>query len=245
MIPLSPLACAQPAPSVWHCSGEPASPPLPAAPLAALLVVASAGTAGGATAGGAIAGGATAGGATTGGSTASGTPASGTSDIGFSAPVVASRSSSIGALSQSKAFYAGVQSGRNMCPLGAHACALPHCSSPTGRSSQGRRHRLCLLPVSDCCPSTWVPVCPLHVGACLSPPIGCLSVPSTWVPICLLQSGTAMAALVSPAAKAVAALPALPAGQSSACVVGVSVGGGVAATQVAQGALVRVVEHVR
>ncbi|CAI5502897.1 unnamed protein product, partial [Closterium sp. Naga37s-1] len=90
-VPLPPLACAQPAPSVWHCSGAPTSPPLPAAPLAALLAAASTGTAGGATAGG---------------NTASETPASGTSGIGFSAAVVAAGSSSIGALSRAKAFYA-------------------------------------------------------------------------------------------------------------------------------------------
>ncbi|CAI5484245.1 unnamed protein product [Closterium sp. Yama58-4] len=99
-VPLPPLACAQPAPSVWHCSGAPASPPLPTAPLAALLAAASAGTAGGNTAA------STAGGATAGGNTASGTPASGTSCIGFSAAVVGAGSSSIGALTRAKAFYA-------------------------------------------------------------------------------------------------------------------------------------------
>ncbi|CAI6001888.1 unnamed protein product [Closterium sp. NIES-65] len=75
-----------------------------------------------------------------------------------------------------------------------------------------------------------------------------LSLACTWVaplPAVWVCRGTAMAAQVSPAAKAVAALPALPAGARSACVVGVSVGGGVAATQAAQGALERVAEQVQ
>ncbi|CAI7913606.1 unnamed protein product, partial [Closterium sp. NIES-53] len=96
-IPLPPLACTQPAPSVWHCSGAPASPPLPNAPLAALLAAASAGTAGGNTAAGST---------TASGATAGGNPASGTSGIGFSAAVVAAGSSSIGALSRAKGLYA-------------------------------------------------------------------------------------------------------------------------------------------
>ncbi|CAI5485392.1 unnamed protein product [Closterium sp. Naga37s-1] len=86
--------------------------------------------------------------------------------------------------------------------------------------------------------STLVPLC-LHVTASLSPR-ECLSVSTA-----SLSPRTAMAAQVSPAAKAVAALPVLQAGVRSACVVGVSVGGGVAATQVAQGALVRVARQLR
>ncbi|CAI5485360.1 unnamed protein product, partial [Closterium sp. Naga37s-1] len=165
-IPLPPLAYTQPAPSVWHCSGAPASPPLLTAPLAALLAAASTATAGG--------------------NTASGTPASGTSGIGFSAAVVGT------------------------------AAALVRYPKPGRSTLSPRRSRQCSTPQR---PPGWTEQ-PREAPPSPSPP--------------------PMAAQVSPAAKAVAALPALPAGARSACVVGVSVGGGVAATQAAQGALVRV-----
>ncbi|CAI5956452.1 unnamed protein product [Closterium sp. NIES-64] len=288
-IPLPPLACAQPAPSVWHCSGAPASPPLPAAPLAALLAAASAGTAGGATASGATASGAT----------ASGTPASGTSGIGFSAAVVGAGSSSIGTLSQAKAyFYTGelvcrvglacgegwrvVVTGGESVEVGCVPSALTPVLYPTAAASLCGAAKggatvsvssintlakinyliiilnpiqsLRLVKVSLSPPSSASPSIPSTSSSSTSSSTSStsstspLSLACTWVaplPSLWVCRGTAMVAQVSPAAKAVAALPAMPAGARSACVVGVRVGGGVAATQAAQGALVRVAGQVR
>ncbi|CAI5940946.1 unnamed protein product [Closterium sp. NIES-65] len=295
-IPLHLLACAQPAPSVWHCSGAPASPPLPAAPLAALLAAVSAGAAGGSTAGGN-----TPGGNAAGRDTASGITVSGTSGIGFSAAVVGAGSSSMGALSQAKAFYAGEHSGGG---VGTPPLTPPRGTLVVSTCEDPQNRLLFALPCTPPVPSALTPVLyptaaaqlggaakggatvsvsstnalakinyliivlnptqPLRlVKVSLSPPSSAspstssstsstssstsstspLSLACTWVaplPSVWVCRGTAMAAQVSPAAKAVAALPALPAGARSACVVGVSVGGGVAATQAAQGALVRV-----
>ncbi|CAI7884733.1 unnamed protein product, partial [Closterium sp. NIES-54] len=259
-IPLPPLACTQPAPSVWHCSGAPASPPLPNAPLAALLAAASAGTAGGNTAAGST---------TASGATAGGNPASGTSGIGFSAAVVAAGSSSIGALSRAKGLYA--------VPSALTPVLYPTAAASLGGAAKGGAtlsvsstntlakinyliiiisptQPLRLVKVSLSPPSSASPSIPSTSSSSSYSPTSStsstspLSLACTWVaplPSVWVCRGTAMAAQVSPAAKAVAALPALPAGARSACVVGVSVGGGVAVTQAAQGALVRVAEQVR
>ncbi|CAI5485376.1 unnamed protein product [Closterium sp. Naga37s-1] len=320
-VPLPHLACAQPARSVWHCSGAPASPPLPAAPLAALLAAASTGTAGGATAGG---------------NTASETPASGTSGIGFSAAVVAAGSSSIGALSRAKAFYAGelvcrvvvaggegwrvvVTGGEVERVWSSHLpillpLPLPSLSNPTPLTTPLLTTPLLTTPLLTTPllttpllttpllttpllttpllttpllttpllttpllttpllttpllttpllttpllttpPLSSIPplsIPPLSIPPLSIPPLHTPPFPSALTPVlyptAAAQLGGAAkgGVTVSPAAKAVAVLPALPTGARSACVVGVSVGGGVAATQVAQGALVRVVEHVR
>ncbi|GJP40694.1 hypothetical protein CLOM_g351 [Closterium sp. NIES-68] len=244
-IPLPPLACSQPVPSVWHCSSaaaaSSASPSLPAAPLAALFAAAGGGANGGA-------------------ASDSSNTASGNSGIGFSATVVGAGSSTIGALTRAKAFYnvpsafAPVLYPTAAAPLGGAArggttlsvsatnalakvtyliivinpsqplrTVKISISTPTSSSSSSTS------PTSSSSPSSYTPST-LALACTWTSPI-----PSVWA-----CRGTAMAAQVSPAAKAVAALPALPAGVKSACAVGVSVRGGVTGNQAAQGMLIRV-----